>query len=251
MVLDDDGALRRWSTRMMRGLYAICDVATLSARSIDPVAFARAVIAVRPAALQLRAKEVPAREALGLLRALGPICRQAHVPLIANDRLDLAVLAGCDGVHVGQEDVPVEFVRRMAPGLSVGISTHSLDQLSRALEARPTYVAFGPVFPTRSKPNAEPVVGLTGLREAARMAERAKIPLVAIGGIDLPHAGDIAASASCGAVIGALLEDCPDPKAVRDRARALHLALGGDDRLPEGLEGPHSAFRQRTEGTRP
>src|SRR5579883_2868346 len=101
----------------MRGLYAIADLAALAARRIDPLAFADAVLAARPAALQLRAKEAPPRDTLALLRALAPRCHGAGVPLVANDRPDLAVLAGCDAVHVGQDDMPVDRVLRIAPGL--------------------------------------------------------------------------------------------------------------------------------------
>src|SRR5688572_9956552 len=121
----------------MRGLYAIVDLATLEANHINALEFASAILSVRPCALQLRAKEVPARETLGLLRTLVPLCRGARVPLVCNDRADLAMLAGCDMVHLGQEDAPVELVRRLSPGLGIGVSTHDLDQLARALELRP------------------------------------------------------------------------------------------------------------------
>src|SRR5689334_17379343 len=128
----------------MRGLYAIVDVGILSTRGVDVLAFAKAVLLARPAALQLRAKDVAARELLALLRALQPMCRQMHVPLVANDRADVAVLAGCDIVHIGQTDMPIEMVRKIAPALGIGVSTHNPAQLLRALEHRPTYVAYGP-----------------------------------------------------------------------------------------------------------
>src|SRR5580692_9277912 len=118
--------LRR--TRDMRGLYAIVDAGALDVRGLDPLAFAEAVLSVSPAALQLRAKNVSARETLALLRALAPMCHRSGVLLVANDRPDLALMAGCDLVHVGQDDMPIERVRRIAPGLGVGISTHTLEQ---------------------------------------------------------------------------------------------------------------------------
>src|SRR5438874_311004 len=102
----------------MRGLYAIVDTTTLAARGIDPIAFAAALLQARPAAIQLRAKEVQARELLAMLRALAPMCHVAKVPLVANDRPDLAVLAGCDMVHVGQDDISVDLVQRIAPTLA-------------------------------------------------------------------------------------------------------------------------------------
>jgi len=212
----------------MRGLYAIVDTKLLAARGTDPVAFARAVLDVRPAALQLRAKDLPAREILGLLRALGPLCRQADVPLVANDRADLAALAGCDVVHIGQEDLPYELVHRICPQLRVGISTHNPEQLARALEVRPHYVAFGPVFATGTKDNPDPVVGVDGLREAARMTRAAGIPLVAIGGITLARAREVGAIADACAVIADLVPPGASLAEVTERARAFQAALGAE-----------------------
>jgi thiamine-phosphate pyrophosphorylase len=211
----------------MRGLYAIVDVEALSPFGLEPLPFARAILGTRPAALQLRAKEVSARESLALLRALAPMCRVAGVPLVANDRADLAALAGCDLVHLGQDDVPVALARRIAPGLGVGISTHTPAQLTRALELRPAYVAYGPVYPTSSKRNPGPLVGVSGLRDAAREAAAAGIPLVAIGGIDLEHAVEVGSLADAGAVIRGLLDGVTDLREAAERARLLHEALGG------------------------
>src|SRR5262245_37247673 len=131
-----------------RGLYPIVDVGTLSARGLSIVDFAARVLAARPTLLQLRAKALGARETLELLRALAPRCGEAGTLLFANDRPDLAVLAGADGVHVGQSDLEVGEVRRFAPSLKVGVSTHSTSELEAALAQRPDYVAFGPVFAT-------------------------------------------------------------------------------------------------------
>ena len=213
----------------MRGLYAIADVGILSARGVDVVRFATAVLMARPAALQLRAKDMGAREIMSLLRALQPMCRQMHVPLVANDRPDVAALAGVDIVHVGQTDMPIQTVRRIAPQLGVGVSTHNPEQLARALEHRPTYVAYGPVFATASKENPDPVVGLAALRAAHVAAARAGVPLVAIGGISRDRARDIAESADAGAVIAALLppSGAVDMDDVTARARALHQILSG------------------------
>jgi thiamine-phosphate pyrophosphorylase len=210
----------------MRGLYAIVDVGVLAKRGIEPVPFAQAVLAARPAALQLRAKELPARETLALLRALAPLCRQHSVMLVANDRPDLAALAGCDAVHIGQQDVPVDLVHRIAPQLAVGISTHDLDQLEKALDARPAYVAYGPVFFTKTKENPDPVVGLEGLRAAAQRARARGIPIVAVGGISAAHAPAVARVADAAAVISALLPSSgASLEDVARRASSLHAAL--------------------------
>jgi thiamine-phosphate pyrophosphorylase len=188
----------------MRGLYAIVDVGALALRRIDAVAFADAVLRVRPAALQLRAKDVPARETLALLRELAPMCHRAGVPLVANDRPDLAILAGCDCVHVGQTDMPVDRVRRIAPSLKVGVSTHNLEQLDAALAIRPLYVAYGPVFETSTKKEPDPVVGVAGLRGAHARAAAARVPLVGIGGITRERARELVGLVDAVAVIAEL-----------------------------------------------
>lgn len=193
----------------MRGLYAIVDVTTLASRGVSPRSFAEAVLRARPAALQLRAKQSPPRETLAMLRELAPMCHRAGVPLVANDRPDLAVLAGCDRVHVGQTDMPIDRVRRIAPGLGVGVSTHTLEQLEAALLARPAYVAFGPVFPTASKKDPDAVVGVAAVREAYRRAAHAGVPLVAIGGITHDRARDLVGWVDAVAVIGDLLPPPP------------------------------------------
>lgn len=217
----------------MQGLYAIVDTKLLAARGTDPLAYAKAVLEVRPAALQVRAKDVGAREILGLLRALGPMCRQLGVSLVANDRADLAALAGCECVHIGQEDLPYELVHRIAPQLGVGISTHSLEQLEKALAVKPRYVAYGPVFETASKMNADPVVGLEGLRQASRIARAAGIPLVAIGGITLSRVHELVDLADACAVIADLYLPGATLADVTQRARAIHFAMGGAPRSVE------------------
>lgn len=216
----------------MRGLYPIVDVDSLKqlgAPSDAVVAFAQRVLGAqpRPALLQLRAKHSGARETLELLRALRPLCSTFGVRLIANDRPDLAVLAECDGVHVGQDDLPVGLVRKLAPGLMVGVSTHNLEQLSAALGEQPDYVAFGPVFATVSKERPDPSVGLTLLAQAHTAARRAGVPLVAIGGINLERAREVGEHADLAAVIGALLPNRNSLDGVREAAEALQLALIG------------------------
>jgi thiamine-phosphate pyrophosphorylase len=210
----------------MHGLYAIVDTKLLAARGTDPIAYARALLAVRPAALQLRAKDVGAREILGMLRALGSQCRQLGVPLVTNDRADLAALAGCEAVHIGQDDLPYELVHRIAPQLSVGISTHNLEQLDKALAFKPRYVAYGPVFETATKVNADPVVGIEGLRQASRVARAAGVPLVAIGGITLSRIHELVEYADACAVIGDLYPPRATLADVTERARQFQTALG-------------------------
>jgi thiamine-phosphate pyrophosphorylase len=216
----------------MRGLYAIVDTVSLRARGIDPVALSRAVLLAKPAALQLRAKDSPPREFLGLLRSISPLCREANVPFVANDRADLAALAACGYVHIGQGDLAIERVRGIAPSLRVGLSTHTLAQLAIALDKGPDYVAYGPVFETTSKESPDPVVGLAGLREAFQQARRARVPLVAIGGITLERALEVGPTADAAAIISGLIPDSAQNRsgqalldAITSRARELQAVL--------------------------
>jgi thiamine-phosphate pyrophosphorylase len=211
----------------MRGLYPIVDVETLSARGLSAIELAERVLQAKPPLLQLRAKKLDSRRTLALLRQLVPLCRASETLLVANDRADLALLAGADAVHVGQDDLPIAELRRIAPKLRIGVSTHDLRQLETVLRDRPDYVAFGPVFATRSKENPDPVVGLDGLRRAADLARAAHCPLVAIGGIDLENARAVSEHADLGAVISALVPASSDLSVVAENARALHERLGG------------------------
>jgi len=204
----------------VRGFYPIVDLDALSGRGFDPVQFAARVLEARPPLLQLRAKNAPARAVLALLRELRPLCHREGTLLFANDRPDLAVLAGADGVHLGQNDLPPAEARRFAPDLLLGLSTHDLDELEAALAERPAYVAFGPVFPTRSKARPEPVVGLELLARAGERARERGIPLVAIGGIDHERASLVAQHAAIGCAIAALLAPTLDEVAARAHAFA-------------------------------
>lgn len=214
----------------MRGLYPIVDVDTLQKVDKSPqkiLEFASLVLSVRPALLQLRAKHAGARDTLELLRALRPLCTSAGARLIANDRPDLAILAGCDGVHVGQDDLPLAVVRELGPKLLVGVSTHDLEQLGAALAEKPDYVAFGPVYGTVSKERPDPTVGVPHLARAHEAAHASGVPLVAIGGITLARAAELRPHCELGAVIGALLPHPASLLGVSEAARALHGALGG------------------------
>ena len=211
-----------------RGLYALVDTSSLDARGIDVLAFARAVLAGGPALLQLRAKNADDARTVTLLRAIAPLAKEANVPFFANDRPDLAAAAAVSGVHVGQTDETLVSVRRRFPGLALGVSTHDEEQLIAALAQGPAYIAFGPVFPTVSKCEPDPVVGLTRLAVAVSRAGSFRV--VAIGGIGLGNAAAIARTGAFGAVIGALLPDEGDGAltSVTRNTRALAALLGAD-----------------------
>jgi thiamine-phosphate pyrophosphorylase len=131
------------------------------------------------------------------------------VRFIVNDRPDIAAMIGADGVHVGQEDLPPEEARRIC-GASrwVGVSTHNLEQLREANLTSVDYIAVGPIFPTGTKENPDPVVGIEFLRAARQLTRK---PLVAIGGITIESAADVfGAGADSVAIIRDLLA-APDP----------------------------------------
>lgn len=148
------------------------------------------------------------------------LAHEAGAAVIVNDRADVARLAGADGVHVGQDDLPAEAVRRVMPAGVLGVSTHTPDQIDEALRGPATYLAVGPIFETGTK---ETGYESGGLEMVARAAARCDRPLVAIGGITLDRAPEvIAAGASAVAVISDLLAG--DPSA---RVRSYVAALGG------------------------
>ncbi len=153
--------------------------------------------------IQLRDKDASARELLDQARACVKLTREAGARLIINDRVDVALTADADGVHLGQDDVSVADAREiLGDDKIIGVSTHSIDQFRAALETSANYIAVGPIYQTRTKENPDPVVGLDLIREAKKLTDR---PLVAIGGITHERAGEvIAAGADSVAVISAL-----------------------------------------------
>jgi thiamine-phosphate pyrophosphorylase len=209
----------------MRGLYPIVDLDSLLRNGVAPLELASAVLTARPPLLQLRAKARGGREVLELLRGLKPLCAQAGTLLFANDRPDLALIAGVDGVHVGQDDLAVQDVRRLPGTLRIGVSTHDIAQLEQALALRPDYVAFGPIFATSSKLGADPALGLEQLRRAADGARCSGIPLVAIGGLTLDVASELRELGVVAAVISDLLTDGASPQQIAARAQAWQDAL--------------------------
>lgn len=176
--------------------------------------------------LQLRAKDLPARDVLRWTDAIAARLRAyPGTVLITNDRVDVALAAGVPNVHVGQDDLSPDDVRALVgPEGLVGLSTHTPDQIAGACAMPIDYLAVGPVFGTRTKVTGYEAVGLDLVRHAAHVAAAAvrRLPVVAIGGITAERsAAVIEAGASAVAVIGGLL-DAGDPAgAVRRYLSAL------------------------------
>jgi thiamine-phosphate pyrophosphorylase len=179
------------------------------------VAVVEAAVRGEVSCVQLREKALDTRAFVERARALKAWLGPRGVPLIINDRVDVALACGADGVHVGQNDMAPEDVRRFMPQALIGLSVESLAQLAAAERAPVDYYGISPVFATSTKHDAAPALGLDGLRA---IRERTTRPLVAIGGI---HAGNAAAVMAAGAdglaVVSALC--CADDPA--EAARAL------------------------------
>jgi thiamine-phosphate pyrophosphorylase len=154
--------------------------------------------------IQYRAKRATSREILEISTQMAERTRSSRAIFIVNDRADIALATDSEGVHLGQDDLPPELARSiLGPGKWIGYSTHFLTQVLEAEQTSADYVAFGPVFPTRSKDNPDPVVGLEGLRQARKATRK---PLVAIGGITAENArAALEAGADSVAVISGLI----------------------------------------------
>ena len=191
---------------MFPRVYPILDTALALARGYEPVDLARRFFDGGATLLQLRAKDAAASDFLRWADAICAAGRRAGATVIINDRLDIAMMAGADGVHVGQEDLPPAAVREVLQGapMQVGLSTHTRDQIASAAGEPVDYIAIGPVFGTGTKDTGYEPVGLEMVRAAA--AGSGGRPVVAIGGITLENAPSvIAAGASSVAVIADLL----------------------------------------------
>ena len=180
----------------------------------DLEAFLEAAVRGGVDLVQLREKELPDGALLRVLEEARAVTRRLGVPLVVNDRPDLAVLVGADFVHVGQDDLPLRAVRRF--GIPSGLSTHSREEVERA-EA--DYIAVGPVFATPTKPGRR-AVGLELVRHAA---VRAPAPWFAIGGIDRTNVAEVVAAGARRIAVVRAIGDADDPESA---ARELRAALG-------------------------
>lgn len=207
---------------MFPALYAILDP-SLTAEPAIPIAVKLAEGGTK--LIQLRDKHASAgklySQALEYLSILNPYGAR----LIVNDRPDIAAMSGAGGVHVGQEDLPVEDARAICGSqVWVGVSTHNIEQLREAILTSADYIAVGPIFPTSSKQNPNPVVGLDFLRQARQLTRK---PLVAIGGITIESAADVfRAGADSVAVIRDLLSAADPASRAQD-----YIAIGERTRL--------------------
>ncbi|HOD70726.1 MAG TPA: thiamine phosphate synthase [Deltaproteobacteria bacterium] len=201
---------------LSRGLYLI-----LTDPPAGYEAFAEMAAAEGIPAIQLRYKGDDAGMFLRAARALREITRGTDTLFIVNDRIDIALMSGADGVHLGQKDIPPKEARDLAgERMIIGLSTHTLDQVERSGSEPVDYIGFGPVFPPFSKKDHEPVTGVEALREAAL---RSRHPVVAIGGITRERLEDLAGIPFCCVACIDAVAKAADPA---QETRALQARIG-------------------------
>ena len=218
-------------TPLPRGLYGMLDLTTANPggpgvpdASPPPATLPRHIYAPLFAAgvgvLQLRLKDASAALLLAVLDEVR-LHRPPGTLLIVNDRLDVALAGGADGVHLGQDDLPLTAARRCCPpGFLIGVSTHSESQAAAAIAQGADYIGFGPIFATTSKHNPDPVVGIEGLRA---VCARSPIPVVAIGGITPERVPELIAAGAHAVAIISAINRAPD---VRGAALAVQRQFG-------------------------
>lgn len=188
-------------------IYPLTDTTISGLSHIEQV---RQLLAGGATLIQMREKHVAPKQFVADAAEACSLARAHGARLIVNDRVDIALAAGADGVHLGQDDLPVKAARSLLGDRAIiGFSTHNLEQVRAALELPIDYLAFGPVYVTTSKDRPDPVVGLEQLRQARILA--GKLPIVAIGGINGANLGaTLAAGADAVAIISAVLSPGSD-----------------------------------------
>jgi thiamine-phosphate pyrophosphorylase len=194
------------------GLYLVTSQALSAGRTTPEVV--RAALAGGCRLVQLREKDLPVRELTALAMAVRRITDEAGALLIINDRLDVALAVGADGVHLGQDDLPIPAARRAAPDLIIGGSTHSVAEALRAEAEGASYVNIGPLFSTHTKHWGGEFLGLEGLR---RVVPHVRVPFSVMGGIKREHVIDLLEAGARVIAVVTAVTAAPDPaQAARD-----------------------------------
>ncbi|MCP3140733.1 thiamine phosphate synthase [Pyxidicoccus xibeiensis] len=201
-----------------RGPYLLCDDTVLP--DVPLVDKAARLVAGGARVVQLRMKRTPPRDALAAAREVAALCRRAGALCLVNDRVDLALLAGADGVHVGDDDLPPEAARELlGPGRLVGVTVRGVEGARVAQAAGADYVGVGPLFGTTTKQVAAPVLGLESF---AAVVRDSPLPVVGIGGVGLANIGRVAAAGAHGA---AVVSDALLAEDIAERVRLLLAAF--------------------------
>lgn len=199
-------------------LYVITDEGL--SKGLTHTQIARLAIAGGADIIQLRDKQLSSKEMVRCALELSRMAKKASVPFIVNDRLDVALVSGADGVHLGQDDMPAWQARKISPpGFIIGVSAGTVEEAIQAERDGADYIGFGPVFPTTSKNDAGPACGIDILKQ---VKDSVSIPVVAIGGIGLSNAGQVLSAGADGiAVISAVVSQDDVMGAARQLKRLI------------------------------
>ncbi len=204
-------------------LYLVTDRSLSKGRATAEVV--RAAVAGGVTCVQLREKACGTREFLDEARAVKGVLQGTGVPLIVNDRVDVALAVGAEGVHLGQQDMPLADARRLGPpGWIIGISAESVEDAMRAEREGADYVGASPVFATPTKADHAVPLGLEGLR---RMRAAVRIPIVAIGGIHAGNAREVMGAGADGLAVVSAIVAAEDPRAAAEELRRALAAAKG------------------------
>jgi thiamine-phosphate pyrophosphorylase len=203
-------------------LYALLDPERAGGRQLAELG--RQVVAGGATLVQLRDKHGSTRRLIEETRAIKAALAPSGVPVLVNDRVDVALAAGADGVHVGQDDMPAADARRLlGPGAVIGLSVKTIAQAEAAPIEALDYVCVGGVFVTTSKDNVAAPIGLAGLKTilAVLRARAPDFPIGAIAGIDETNAGEVVAAGADGVAVISALSLAPDPAGAALRLRGI------------------------------
>ncbi len=216
-------ALRQERAGRVRGLYVIIDPQVTNGR--DPLEIATSAVRGGARMLQLRNKFRDKGESLSLATALQQLCQANDVDLIVNDHVDLAVVVGSAGLHVGQTDMLVTQARQLLSPLQVlGRSNHEIEELAESQTMGADHVAFGAIYRTGTKAVGRPPQGVDRLRQAR---DATKLPLVAIGGINLENVAPVVEAGADAICVTAAVGSAPDPEAAAARLVEAIRGAGG------------------------
>lgn len=198
------------------GLYLVTSQALSAGRST--VEIVRAALAGGVKLIQLREKAMPLREYVKLAEQIRAMTSQAGCLLMINDRVDVALAVGADGVHLGQDDFPIPAARRLAPDLIIGASTHNVEEAIRAQDEGASYINIGPIYPTGTKMWEGDYLGLDGLRTIAAVA---RIPFTVMGGIKQSHFPDLIKAGARTIALVTAVTAAPDPEDATRKLREM------------------------------
>jgi thiamine-phosphate pyrophosphorylase len=188
------------------------------------VELAKMAIAGGADTIQFRQKSGATRKMIETARLMKHLCARAGVTFIVNDRFDIAIASGSDGVHLGQDDFPIPLAREILGGSKIiGGSAVTLEEAQKCLEEGADYVGFGPVYPTASKADVGPVTGIDLMKE---VMDKVPLPLIAIGGVNTDNAPEVIQAGAHGiAVISAVCCQQDPEQATRELFRALKAGM--------------------------